>query len=131
MAPRGHALGLVHHQQSRTRLCQPLHHLVLGQLLRRQVQQTGLAPAHRLPSGLRPRRAEVGVDGDGTRGAVTVRQPGDLVPLQGQQRRHHHDRSGQHQGRDLVDGGLAGAGWHDDEGVLAPQHPLHGRELLG
>lgn len=131
VAPGGDALGLVHHEQRGVHLGQPVHHFVLGELLGRQVQEVHLALAHGRPGGVLLGGGQVGVDGDGRGAAVAVGQARDLVPLEGEERRDDHHRAGQQQAGDLVHGGLAGPGGHDDQGVPALQHPLHGRELLG
>ncbi|CAM5244938.1 hypothetical protein GCM10010345_05030 [Streptomyces canarius] len=86
VAPRGDALGLVHHEQGRPDPGQRLHHVVAGELLRGQTDETGPARPYVLPGRLGLRRAQVRVDRDGPRGVVALGKTRDLVPLEREQR---------------------------------------------
>jgi hypothetical protein len=132
VTPRGDAVRLVDRDQPRAQrpdLGQPVR---VAELLRRDEQE--LRPAvPQLCQGLAlligglgradPHRAGLRV------GALV--EGGDLVLLQGQQRRDHHCRPRQQDRRDLVDRRLAGAGGQDDQSVAAPQDGTHRLELAG
>ena len=59
------------------------------------------------------------------------REGGDLVALEGDQGRHHHGGAGDDEGRQLVDGRLAGAGGEYGEDVAAGSRGPDGLLLAG
>ncbi len=78
------------------------------------------------------RRGLVGADPHRPQlGPVALVERGDLVLLQGQQRRDHHGRAGDQARRDLVDRRLAGSGGQHHQGVAPFHHRPHGGELIG
>jgi hypothetical protein len=130
--PGRDAVGLVDDEHRGLRVPHGVDHLRLGQLLGRQEDEADRSVRQRrehlalLPVG------KAGVEPDGAaHRAAQVGQPVDLVALERDERRDHHDRPVQEQAGHLVDRRLARTGREDGERVAAADDGLHRPFLAG
>jgi hypothetical protein len=123
---------LIDDEQRRLRVPDGVDHLGLGQLLggeEHEADRSVPQPLEHLAlvAG-RHRRVELG----GAAGAVLdLREPLDLVALQGDEWGDDHDRAVEQLARHLVDRRLAGTRREDGEGVAAGRDGLHRLLLTG
>jgi len=131
VAPGGDAVRLVDGHQARAQGRHPLQHLGVGQLLGREEQELDRAggdPLQRLaPLAFGLRRA----DPDRACAGAGRLDAGDLVVLQGEQRRDDDGRPVDEQSGELVDQRLARAGRRDQQHVLPVEQRDRGLGLAG
>ncbi len=128
MPPLGDAVGLVDGVQRDGDFPEEPLKAFRQQALWSDVQQVDRPCQGALFDAARLSRGKAGVQKIGPQAVLS--QGHDLVLHQGDQRRHHDADPGAQDGRNLVADGLAAAGRHQDEGVLAAEHGFDDFQLV-
>ena len=132
MAPLGHAVGLVHHDQAHLHIAHGLAEAGLPEPLGGDVQQPVAAGAHPFEDFVLLGLGLPAVEGGHPVVAASA-HPLGLIAHQRDQRRGDQGHAGQQRGRDLVDERLAAAGGQHRQhiGAFSGQDLLHQLPLQG
>ena len=119
MAPMRDAMRLVDREQPHAGAAQQFDRRILGEPLRRDIDQRGATAGDGGDRRRLLRLALAGVQSDGGGGA---RHAAQLIAHQRDERRHDDDRRAAEDGRELIEQRFAGAGRHHRERVAAVEH---------